>query len=125
MAEGRFARCSEGALVGGFVGCRCRPKTRNRAETVERWLERSRRATESKYGPFAEAVDTARAERALPPPDERPVEPDELRVLVSKVAKKGNVQAQRLLWEMLQTDPAEKRPGDLLDELEAKRRSRG
>jgi transposase-like protein len=47
--------------------------------TVERWLAGGRSNPGSAYGPFARAVDEARAGRALPPPGELPLDAAELR----------------------------------------------
>jgi hypothetical protein len=128
VAANAFEKCSEGvreALVAGVSGEDAARQHRIAARTVERWLARGRQDPESKYGPFAESVDRARAERELSPPDERPADPGELRLLVSKAARKGNVQAMRLLWEVHQAqDGDDRHQGDILDELEAKRRSR-
>ena len=95
------------------------------SRTIDRWLARGREDPDSKYGPFAEAVDKARAERKLPPAGQRPADPAELRLLISKAARKGNVQAMRLLWEVLHAEDGQDHArGDILDELEAKRRSK-
>jgi transposase-like protein len=73
------------------------------AGTVKGWLRRGREDPGSRYGPFAEAVDQAQAARRLPPPGERPLDEAELRIVVSRAAREGNVQAMRLAWEMLRT----------------------
>jgi transposase-like protein len=98
VAESTFDQHSEGVLEALVAGVSITDAARQHdiaSRTVERWLERGRNDPDSTYGPFAEAVDAARAERALPPPDERPVDKEELRLRASKVARKGNVQALR------------------------------
>lgn len=65
--------------------------------TVKNWLTRGRREPESKYGPFAVAVDGARDG----PGADAAMSRDELFVVVSRAARKGSVQAQKLYWEML------------------------
>ena len=128
MADNTFEKCSEGvleALVAGVSVADTARQHRIASRTIDRWLARGREDPDSKYGPFAEAVDRARVERELPPPDERPADPSELRILISEAARKGNVQAMRLLWEVLQSEDGQDRnQGDILDELEAKRRNR-
>jgi hypothetical protein len=127
MADNTFEKCSEGvleALVTGVSVADTARQHRIASRTIDRWLARGREDPDSKYGPFAEAVDKARAERKLPPAGQRPADPAELRLLISKAARKGNVQAMRLLWEVLQDEGGEATSGDILDELEAKRRSR-
>jgi transposase-like protein len=128
MPKNTFDSCSEGvldALLAGVSVADTARQHRIASRTIDRWLARGRRDPESKYGPFAEAVDRTRADRELPPPDERPANPSELKILISKAARKGNVQAMRLLWEVLGSEDGQDRnQGDILDELEAKRRSR-
>jgi transposase-like protein len=128
VSENTFEKYSEGvreALVAGVSSEDAARQHGIASRTIDRWLARRREDPGSKYGPFAEAVDTARAERELPPADERPAGSSELKVLISKAARKGNVQAMRLLWEVHQVeDGAPRRAGDILDELEARRRSR-
>jgi hypothetical protein len=128
MPDNTFEKCSEGvleALVAGVSVADTARQHRIASRTIDRWLARGREDPDSKYGPFAEAVDRARAERELPPPDERPADPVELRLLISKAARKGNVQAMRLLWAVLSSEDGQDHGrGDILDELEAKRRSK-
>jgi transposase-like protein len=128
VAANSFEGCSESvlkALVAGVSGEDAARQHDISPRTVERWLARGRQDPGSKYGSFAEAVDRARADRELPPPGERPADPSELRILISKAARKGNVQAMRLLWEVLQSEDGQvPSQGDILDELEAKRRSK-
>lgn len=72
--------------------------------TINRWLARGRSDPDGPYGAFARAVDTARADRALPPMDERPLDAAELRVLVARAARKGNVRAMELAAKLLADD---------------------
>jgi transposase-like protein len=128
VADNTFEKCSEKvleALVAGVSVADAARQHRIASRTIDRWLARGREDPESKYGPFAAAVDKARAERELPPPGQRPADPAELRLLISKAARIGNVQAMRLLWEVHRAENGDDRhQGDILDELEAKRRSR-
>jgi hypothetical protein len=128
VADSTFEECSERvleALVAGVSGADAARQHGIASRTIDRWLERGRQDPDSKYGPFAQAVDRARAERELPPTGQRPADPLELKVLISKAARKGNVQAMRLLWEIVGDEAGGEAPaGDILDELEAKRRSR-
>ena len=70
-----------------------------RANTVNAWLTRGRREGKGPYSDFAGAVDEARR-NALP----EPLTEDEHRRLVSREARKGSVQAQKLYWEMICAD---------------------
>lgn len=68
MTANTFETCSESvmeALVAGVSGEDAARQQGITARTVERWLARGREDPDSKYGPFAEAVDRARAEREL------------------------------------------------------------
>jgi transposase-like protein len=69
--------------------------------TVERWLARGRSNHGSAYGPFARAVDEARAGRALPPPGELPLDAAELRLLLARAARRGNIRAMELAAKLL------------------------
>ena len=73
--------------------------------TVKGWLKRGRQDPKSKYGKFASAVDDAFSDRKLPSEDDRPADRTELLTLASRAARAGNVQAMRLLAELLE-------PGD-------------
>jgi transposase-like protein len=64
-----FDSRSEGVLEALVAGVSIEDTARQHriaSRTIDRWLARGRRDPESKYGPFAEAVDLARAERELP-----------------------------------------------------------
>ncbi len=78
--------------------------------TVKAWLRRGRADPSSKYGPFAREVAARRAERELP--EDLPLDERELRRVVSRAARKGNVQAQRLAWEMLRAASEGDPPGE-------------
>lgn len=65
--------------------------------TVADWLEHGRREPEGRYGEFARAVDEARAEREMPSADElADLTEAEVRQLLSRLARKGNVAAIKL-----------------------------
>jgi transposase-like protein len=92
--------------------------------TVKGWLRRGRDDPGSRYGPFARTVDEAMTERSLPPECDLPADEAELRLLASRAARNGNVQAMRLLFEMLRaaSEPAgENDPLAELDELARRR----
>lgn len=80
--------------------------------TVKGWLSRGRKDPKSKYGSFAARVDAAFTERKLPAEGDRPADRSELLVLTSRAARAGNVQAMRLLSELLGEGD-----GDSADEL--------
>lgn len=99
-------------------------------KTVKNWLTRGRKEGEGPYADFAVAIEQAREEAAS---REQPMTEEELRLVVSRAAKGGSVQAQKLYWEMLkrghQDDPNQK-PDDPFaqldqdDELTAAREAR-
>lgn len=74
--------------------------------TVKGWLRRGRDDPKSKYGGFAASVDAAMSARKLPPKDELPADLDEVVLLTSRAARSGNVQAMRLLSELLTPEAA-------------------
>ncbi len=97
--------------------------------TAESWLYKGRRDPDSKYGPFAAAVDATRAARAaaLAGLAREPLDGPGFVALVDRACRAGSVTALRLRWRMFQAD---KRSAthvadglDVLDEL-ARRRAR-
>jgi hypothetical protein len=101
-------------LVAGLTEEEAAQKRDIAPRTIRYWLQRGRKAPYGPYGEFAKAVHTARRERRLPPGDELPLDRDELLLVVSRSARKGNVQAQRLMWEIINTND----PLEFDDELE-------
>ncbi len=69
--------------------------------TVKRWLAKGRADPDGQYGEFAELVDRAHIDRELPPDDERPIDEEELLLLVSRLGRKGNVRALALARDIL------------------------
>ena len=57
-------------------------------KTAKRWLARGRRETSGDYRDFADAVERAREARDQAEP---PLDPAELKAVVSRAAKKGSV----------------------------------
>jgi hypothetical protein len=93
--------------------------------TIKGWLSRGRKDPRSKYGGFAASVGQAFTERQLPSNDDRPADRDELLLLASRAARAGNVQAMRLLAELLAGDEGDDRDElSEFDELAKRRRSR-
>src|SRR5436190_4380449 len=117
MTSDQFKSHGEAVLedrVAGLTEEEAAQKREISPRTIRYWLQRGRQAPYGPYGDFAKAVHKARRERRLPPGAERPLDRDELLLVVSRSARKGNVQAQRLMWEIINTaDPLE-----LDDELE-------
>jgi hypothetical protein len=92
-----------------------------RLNTVKGWLHRGRQEREGPYADFAAGIEQARGAASAA----APMDADELAQVVSQMARKGSVQAAKLRWEMLRASEGDVKPaGDILDELEAKRRSR-
>ena len=69
------------------------------ARTIKMWLEKGRKDPGSRYGAFAGAVDAARAERRLPG-DAEELDEAELRRVMARSARAGNVQAARFYYEV-------------------------
>jgi hypothetical protein len=93
-----------------------------RLNTVKSWLQRGRRESKGPYAEFAQAIEEAR-QAARDRPSQ--MDEDELARVVSQMARSGSVQAAKLRWEMLRSEEGQEHgQGDILDELEAKRRSR-
>lgn len=67
--------------------------------TAQGWRARGKRETEGPYHEFTKAV-----ERALHQETVEPMTPEEHRLKVAEVARKGNVQALKLYWEMIRAD---------------------
>jgi hypothetical protein len=90
-----------------------------REKTVKDWLTRGRKESEGDYAEFAVAVDATREDAA---DFEAPMDEAELKLAVSRAAKKGSVAAQKLLWEMLRAatdDDDEDEDADPFEALDA------
>lgn len=70
-----------------------------RYPTVQGWVARGRREGSGEYADFARAVAEATDQPKL-----EAMTPEEHRIKVSEVARKGNVQALKLYWEMIRAD---------------------
>lgn len=100
------------------------------AGTVDNWLARGRKDDDGDYYEFSQVIDGLRGDKLKA----EPMTEEELREVVSITAQAGNVQAQRLYYEMLRDDkapdedepevPADKRALGGLDELAARRQSK-
>jgi hypothetical protein len=115
--QGLLERTAQGVALAD--ACRAEDL---RLNTVKSWLHRGRQEDEGPYADFAAGIEQARAAASAA----APMDADELAQVVSQMARKGSVQAAKLRWEMLRASEGDVKPaGDILDELEAKRRSRG
>jgi hypothetical protein len=111
MASSKFTPEVRGALLdlladGLVLKDACR-ETEVREKTVKGWLTRGRKEDDGDYAEFAAAVDASRQDAT---DFESPMDEDELKLAVSRAAKKGSVAAQKLLWEMQRAatnDPAD------------------
>lgn len=133
MAASRFTEENRATLLELFAaGCSVRDAAKAAGineKTVKTWITRGNKEDSGTYAEFALRVRECRlqAEQA-----EEPMTEDELRLAVSRAARKGNVQAQKLYWEMLRAtdddDAQEPKDGfealDQEDELAAKRESK-
>lgn len=111
MASTKFTAETRAALLDLFAdGLSLKDVCREvglREKTVKHWLTRGRKEDEGDYAEFAAAVDASRQDAA---DFEAPMDEAELKLAVSRAAKKGSVAAQKLLWEMLRAatdDPAD------------------
>lgn len=102
-----FAELSEGVLKSIVAGASVPDAARHvgcAPRTVQRWLARGRENPQGRYGLFAERVDAIQRERELP--RELPLDEEELKRVVARAARKGNVQAMRLAWELIVREPS-------------------
>jgi len=79
------------------------------SKTVKNWLSRGRKEGDGPYADFAASVEAARAEHQE---KEVPMDYDELKLVVSKSAKAGSVQAMKLFEEMLRREAKEGGSGE-------------
>jgi hypothetical protein len=92
--------------------------------TAQGWLARGKRESDGDYADFAAAVERAKASLGV-----EAMTAEEHRQKVSEVARRGNVQALKLYWEMIladrNPDEDEKAKDELeeIDELAARRAS--
>lgn len=105
MAASKFTPETRGALLERFAaGVSLADAARTldlREPTVKGWLTRGRRESTGLYAEFVQAVEIAREEARNRP---EPMDEDELRRVVSETARKGSVQAMKLMWEMILAD---------------------
>jgi len=89
-----------------------------REKTVRNWLAKGRSDEDGPHAAFAEAIEEAQQEAEG---QEEPMDRDELLLVVSKTARKGSVQAMKLMEEMLRAnkDPASEETKDPFDALDA------
>ena len=115
-----FDRCSDGVLEAIRSGATIREAASGQeiAEaTVKGWLTRGRKEPRSMYGAFAAQVDAAFEARKMPDQSEQPMDRDELMLVASRAARSGNVQAMKLLAELLDPDEGD---GDALSEFDGR-----
>ena len=70
-------------LVAGLTEEEAAQKCDISPRTIRYWLQRGRQSPYGPYGEFAKAVHKARRERRLLPGDKRPLDRDELLLVVS------------------------------------------
>lgn len=85
--------------------------------TVNGWIRRGRDDSKSKYGKWTADIDAALRSRRMPAADDRPADRGELLMMASRAARAGNVQAMRLLAELL--EPTDDQ-GDALSAFDGK-----
>ena len=71
----------------------------------------------SMYCAFAAQVDAAFEARKMPEATEQPMDRDELMLVASRAARSGNVQAMKLLADLLDPDQGD---GDALTEFDGR-----
>lgn len=72
-----------------------------RLPTVKGWITKGRKEASGPHFDFVNAMDAAREQAKADP---EPMTPEEHRLKVSEVARKGSVQALKLYWEMIRAD---------------------
>ncbi len=90
-----------------------------REKTVRNWLAKGRSEEDGPYAAFAAAIEEAQQEVQ---DQEEPMDRDELALVVSKAARKGSVQAMKLMEEMLRrgaNDDSDEKPSDPFDALDS------
>lgn len=123
---------ARGEIVGGLkAGLSLAAAARQAGvapRTAESWCTRGRREPDSAHAEFLAAVEAAREVRVSVPSG--PISEAELREVVARQARSGNVQAARLAWDMLRAvrqpaqSAAKSDPLVALDELAAARVAR-
>src|SRR4249919_893940 len=89
-----------------------------REKTVRNWLARGRSEDDGPYAAFAEAIEEAQQEAEQ---QEEPMDREELLLVISKAARKGSVQAMKLMEELLRRGPdddSDEKPSDPFDALD-------
>lgn len=89
-----------------------------REKTVRNWLAKGRSEEDGPYAAFAESIEEAQQEAES---TEEPMDRDELMIVVSKAARKGSVQAMKLMEEMLRrgaNDDSDQKPSDPFEALD-------
>jgi hypothetical protein len=111
MAEGAFERLNAAVLASLLAGVSVADAAVEHgvaARTIERWLAKGRENPDSKYGPFARAVDEQRAEREVPT---GAMDGAEFRQAIDTAVRKGSIPAMRL-WAELYLGEEQEEPPD-------------
>lgn len=132
MAASLFTPDARAAVLEALsAGCSLRDAAHQAGvndQTLKGWLAKGRQEREGDYHAFAVAVDQARSSAEPLGPLGSKMDWDELEVVVSDAARKGNTQAMKLRLEMLRSQmeaadvPAD--PLAALDELAERRAAR-
>ncbi len=115
----RFAELRSGlvALAGAGLSLRDACTQAEVPEATARgWLRKGREGTEP-YDGFVREMEAAREAAQVAHARLAPMNEAELLEVASGAARKGSVQAMRLVWEMLRTEPADgerEKPADTL-----------
>jgi hypothetical protein len=104
VAASKFTEVTRTALIDRFAaGVSIRDACRAldiREGTVKGWITRGHRESDGPYAEFLTAVEVARRNAD----DQRPMDEAELRQVAAAAARKGSVQAMKLVWELLRSD---------------------
>ena len=135
MAASRFTERSQAVLEALLNGASIGDAATHAgvaASTISNWLKAGRREPASQHGPFAQAVDASRSARKLPPRDELDeLTEEEARLLLTKLARRGNIQAVKLYLDRFLRPEAEAMPSEAsavlvrMDDLARRRRQHG
>jgi transposase-like protein len=116
MAEGAFERLNAVVLESLLAGASVADTAVEHgvaARTIERWLSKGRENPDSKYGPFAAAVDEQRAEREIPT---EAMTAAEFRQSIDNAVRKGSIPAMRL-WSELYLGEVRDEPEDTTSKI--------
>lgn len=105
MAETKFTPENRAALIertsAGISLADAARDLEIRLPTVKSWITKGRKQTSGPYFAFVIEIDAARIKAAAAP---EAMTPEEHRLKVAELCRKGSIAALKLYWEMLRAD---------------------